>query len=773
MLYSQVLFPAGTLLQEAQACLDSQNYKRAVELSDSVLRNSANTDNKIRAIDILTKATYENGSLADTERYYREGMSLFDIKFLSPKSKSRDEDLDYQKFIFNYAHFLLNVGRYDDCLELAKNLDFSPESDAYLKSRGLQSAALMRKGDYQQSLEILDSTLASGKNTLPTYPILLQNRGFLYLQTRDYTAALRDIKSAVELTEGLPKIIALSNEAVALAGLGRTEEALDLIDSVLDLFERNVGKNHVEYTVAFRKKAEILAMSGRRKEALSDFKSFYSLECQRLLSLLPSLSPTARLNYWKMSKPALSHCFEVGEEDPQFAFEVALMRRETSLLASRTRNFELDLKSGLKTVRKSLKPKQAAVAFITYPSMSGKENYAAVVTDSSGDCHFVSLWSEDFLYDDYSGGRSIYDFLVSEDPKDKNELYRDVKIGNKIWQPILSKLPEDISTIHFAPEGAFHLWGIENMPYEGNCHPELVRHFSLYDIDKTDNSNVQDILLIGGLDYDDVTLGDSVKQINDKTNAGETSLLDGNKSASEEVRRSLGKTDGIFQFLPGTQRETADISLFLPEAQRVSHMTEEEFKVNSKNYNVIHLATHGYALDCGLGHGAEETDNQGYDLTLLRSGLALTGANKLADMPGREDGIISAREICDLDLRDVEIVVLSACQTAKGRISDESASGLIRALKIAGVRTVVAALWEVDDNSTAMFMANFHKELSRTGNRYEAFEKAKIQTAAHRSEWHKRKFDAGKLSGRKTEETVVSQPFAAPWYWAPFVIVDP
>lgn len=73
-------------------------------------------------------------------------------------------------------------------------------------------------------------------------------------------------------------------------------------------------------------------------------------------------------------------------------------------------------------------------------------------------------------------------------------------------------------------------------------------------------------------------------------------------------------------------------------------------------------------------------------------------------MERAEDGLLSARELCDIDLTGTELVVLSACQTAQGVVSDEGPAGLVRGLKRAGVKTVIATLWSVDDKATALFM---------------------------------------------------------------------
>src|SRR5262249_41757108 len=97
---------------------------------------------------------------------------------------------------------------------------------------------------------------------------------------------------------------------------------------------------------------------------------------------------------------------------------------------------------------------------------------------------------------------------------------------------------------------------------------------------------------------------------------------------------------------------------------------------------------------------------------LLLSGLALAGANHraAADPEEEEDGILTAEEIASLDLSGVEWAVLSACNTASGDIRvGEGVLGLQRAFQIAGARTLVMSLWQVDDKATRHWMEQLYE----------------------------------------------------------------
>jgi CHAT domain-containing protein len=87
--------------------------------------------------------------------------------------------------------------------------------------------------------------------------------------------------------------------------------------------------------------------------------------------------------------------------------------------------------------------------------------------------------------------------------------------------------------------------------------------------------------------------------------------------------------------------------------------------------------------------------------------LVLSEANS-----GRPETLLSTEQIGVLDLRAVELVVLSACQSALGHVrAGQGTTGLIDAFDRAGVGASVCALWEVDDEATVALMTSFYHEL--------------------------------------------------------------
>lgn len=749
----------GAMMADARKALALSDYRKAIIIADSVERMSTNALTRIEACDIITRCARATGQFATCDRYFRQAISLSDS--IDAAGLKSDNGANLR---FNYSQFLLDTGRYDECLSmLSQSAGFARGSEERLRVDGLRASALFKNGFSRQAIALLDSVIDSASDS-PSLAILLQNRGFIHRAEGNHHHAYSDLSLAASMLKGKDRAIALSNEALALSSLGNDKEALKVIDEALSQLLRISGEKDADYIIALRKKGEIELAAGMKRQGASTMREFFNKERDRLISILPSLSPQARLDYWTKEKPLLSKCFLAGDEDAELMFDVALTRRQTSLLGiSGNEDAAVRLKAGSREVRSQLKPDEAAVAFVAYDDPDGTTGYAAAILPARGETRFIHLFDSD-LTDKAGtvGALSLTDALTGEDPDAKNALYSDLLLGELVWRPVIENLPSSVRTIHFAPEGIFHLWAIENMPFDGRQNYSIIRHFSLLPPDGTADTG-KEALVAGGLNYD----------------AFPESHSDLPASADNEAFRQLRSrladpSTTIFTYLPGTAKEAKKVSDKLGETTLLSSLSEEDFKHSAQRLGQLHLATHAYALDCGINaNNKVETDSTGVDLSLIRSGIALSGANVMGNVNGREDGILSAREICDLDLSGVDMAVLSACQTAKGLISDESASGLIRALKNAGARTIVATLWEVDDRAASIFMEAFYSALAEGKDRSEAFEYAKKSVAGYRQFIPKRKFSPAAMASRTTSGFIESTPFASPWYWASFIIIDP
>lgn len=197
------------------------------------------------------------------------------------------------------------------------------------------------------------------------------------------------------------------------------------------------------------------------------------------------------------------------------------------------------------------------------------------------------------------------------------------------------------------------------------------------------------------------------------------------------AKGSLVREDELVP-LPGAEREVNTLGeLYGRNRSKVligEKATEEEVKNEAERYRLLHFATHAILDD----------RNPMYSRIIL--------ARPKDDK--RQDGMLEAWELMKLDLT-AEMVVLSACQTARGRIgAGEGMIGMSWALFVAGSPTVVVSQWKVDSDRTTELMIAFHQNLVR---RKRGTTKAEALRAA-----------ALKLLQGK---------YSHPVYWAGFVLI--
>lgn len=193
-----------------------------------------------------------------------------------------------------------------------------------------------------------------------------------------------------------------------------------------------------------------------------------------------------------------------------------------------------------------------------------------------------------------------------------------------------------------------------------------------------------------------------------------------------------------------TASEALAIKRVLPESRVLLKQEATEAAVKSvKSPLFLHVATHGFfladidATSPGsrsfrtLTTAAAVPDLSSSDWVsnienpLLRSGLALTGANRGSS--GDEDGVLTALEAASLNLWGTKLVVLSACDSGVGEVKNgEGVYGLRRSFVLAGSETQVMSLWKVRDDATRDLMIAYYANLKREIGRGEALRQVQL-----------------------------------------------
>lgn len=335
-------------------------------------------------------------------------------------------------------------------------------------------------------------------------------------------------------------------------------------------------------------------------------------------------------------------------------------------------------------------------------------------------------------------------------------------LQNLIWEP-LSPYLKEVNTIYFSPVGLLHKINLGVIPISEKQimmdQFKLVQLMNIRELafERTtfELSNNFKCFLAGGIQYDlDSTQIDSPTEPIDSNELA----LQGEEAIRGENPRSL------WQFLEGTAEEVNAIQKLLIEkglqvnAYQGNLATEELFFQKAPQSQLIHIATHGFFLshDDLIKNEFEPT---GMDLLnpirstehpMIRSGLILASANNAwsgKNAPGRkEDGILTAYEISQLDLSKTELVVLSACDTGLGAIEgNEGVYGLQRAFKMAGVKYIMMSLWPIPDLETQELMTLFYKNWIKGD-------------AIRAALWN--------------AQQQMRQKYPNPYYWAGFILVE-
>ena len=188
-------------------------------------------------------------------------------------------------------------------------------------------------------------------------------------------------------------------------------------------------------------------------------------------------------------------------------------------------------------------------------------------------------------------------------------------------------------------------------------------------------------------------------------------------SASSHLNPTLLSVGGVefgelqrkFPPLQGSENESNVIArLFkqrFPEAQQTqlkgSKATKATLKNSLPNARYVHLATHGF-----YHRGNEQAVFEVTDATTrLKTGLVVAADDAIGKS---NQQYLSADEISELDLSSVELVVLSACESALGKAqAGQGVVGLPSSFHQAGAAKVIGSLWVVDDDSTVQLMRGF------------------------------------------------------------------
>ena len=344
-----------------------------------------------------------------------------------------------------------------------------------------------------------------------------------------------------------------------------------------------------------------------------------------------------------------------------------------------------------------------------------------------------------------------------------NDLYasnKSITLHNMLWSKILPYM-NGVKKVYYSPTGYLSNINFEVLRNEAGAM--LNERYTMYRVSST--ANISEVKAPERATYLSSALYGNIKYDESMDAMAEASSAYDEYSGTDiEPQLALRSENerGKWGPIPSTKKEIEDIRrLLVGKGITVTVFdsiaaNEESFKsLHRHSPDILHLATHGFVIDTPQ----KAKDNKFVaktniysqkDSYLMWAGLTLAGGNNIwqgkFNLTNVEDGILTADEISRLDLSNTKLVVLSACETARGKVDPvDGVYGLQRAFKLAGVQTIVMSLWKVQDDATAMLMTQFYKYLTDGVEKHQALWNAMMD---------------------------VRKKYKDPYYWAGFVMLD-
>lgn len=383
--------------------------------------------------------------------------------------------------------------------------------------------------------------------------------------------------------------------------------------------------------------------------------------------------------------------------------DVALFSKGLMLTVSSTPDFKRILNTKWEDIRQNLKKNELAVEFITIPEINNDpDSTIYIALCIKNDINIPKLI--------YIGLNKDFDYALSNGGLTDNQI-----LYEYIWEDIEKEF-KGVSKIYFSADGILHKIPIEYL--EGNKNTKIqkyrltsTREIALGRIPYEFNNAV----LYGGLDYK-------------------------NKS---------------FNHLDYSQKEVDTISHFLNKSNvecikycEASGTKEQFLSADNKSISIMHFATHGiYSRNDGTSRDQiqpfipKSEKILANDLAMNRTALIMS------------NGTLTASEIANTRIKNLQLVTLSACKSALGDISDgEGVFGLQRAFKQVGAKSILMSLWDIEDKATSEFMGAFYKRVSKGES---------LNTALRKAQEHMKTYKKGGIYMFKSTK-----------YWAGFIILD-
>lgn len=687
---------------------------------------------------------HSSDSKIKTTAYFWDAIALYHLKQYSEaeqqiiKAESECSDkksTTYATICNTHGNILESLKLHDNALKYystALNIyqtTHSPSKYKWIMGSLNNIANIYIQQNSKKAEEYLKQAMKTYKehpeNTFSEYLLLLNNIGQYYLNKKDYNNASIYYKKAVEIEKSHIGTThssyggSLLNLITTLYNNEQYNETNPYIEEYLEFLRYTLQRNFTVMSESEREKywnsqSQILdnllvtatyAALSNKQDASTLYnicllsKSLLLDTSIKMEELLENTTNKSIKNTYKELKATEQELIKIENKDVSKTKH--LSEKSDSLRQCLFKQLEAlqsqmsQLHITWQDIQKNLTKNDLAVEFICLGS--GKDTEYAVIL-------LRSNWKTPRVYYLNALAETLEAKQISRLQMHDNSIF-----GKLVWQHIIDEAkPED--RIYFVPAGELQLMAAEHFTirenYRMNERYEMHRLSSTKQLLLPQNKSPHhEVALIGGMDYNA-----SIEEISYYADQY-------GYNNQPEIQKTNNAPTKIWLPLPGALKEVQTIDSLITNAGHNSFLATHDaatdaalFSLTGKKYDIIHIATHGFYADTK-------------DDEMQKSGLVMAGANTLSLRPNSNlgDGILTIKELSNLNLKTTQLAVLSACQTGVGDITTEGVFGLQRAFKIAGVRSLIVSLWEVNDAVTAKLMTSFYKALLLNYDYYTAF----------------------------------------------------
>ncbi|MFQ6118795.1 MAG: tetratricopeptide repeat protein, partial [Methanosarcinales archaeon] len=704
---------------------DLGNYSRALEYYEQALKIDREIGYRWAEAQCLSNIgiIYENvGNYSKALEYYEQALKI-DREIGNKMSEGIS--------LYNMGHAYKNLGNYFKALEYhEQGLKIAQGiGSKYIEGctlNGVGDIYYYKLKDYSKSAEFYLNALAIGQEIGRSDILWDAHYGLasVYEKQEKFSQALKHYKKAIEIIEGIRAQLQLGEWKAGFLK-SKIEIYESLINLLLKLHQQNPSKGYDKEAFYFTEKAKARAFLDSLQEAKIDFKANLTTELreqERKISkeISQILTHLQEPNLSQEKREELFKELEKAEDD--YKSLIAKTRRENPEYAS------IIYPDPYKVKEVQDKLLDNRTALIEY--FIGEENsFGFLVTK---DNLFIESMLESKSLTEMVNNYIPY--LTLKDVKEFKAIEGSKRSYDILIGPFKDKLNK-IEKIIIVPDRNLNYLPFETLilsPVRGRPSADIGRFLiEDYKISYAPSAssliNLLERKSVEKRERDLLAIGDPVFQIEEKKKA-EPKLVEPIK-ADQIIRGDYFRKGFSLYPLAFASEEIKSISKFFKKNLKELFLKEKALEENIKKielnkFKIIHFATHGLL------------DDKNGD----RSTLVLT-----LDKDPTEDGFLQAREIYNLKL-NADLVVLSACQTAKGKLEKgEGITGLARAFLYPGSKSVLSSLWNINDKSTAQFMKYFYQYLAEGKTKTQALRLAKIK--------------------------MINSKYSHPFYWAAFILI--